>query len=482
MSITATATRLILLSFLATGCGGGSGGGHSESVPGSPTDLTANAGDSVISIGWSAPTDTGGSSISGYSLQIVPSVANADIVISGTRALISNVTNGTDYQISVAAKNAVGKGPYSAVMSAQAKAANSAEYEAITIIGDPGSPSGIYDPSLLRSSTGELWLSYSSVNYYINGSGDLVQDVGIRLANSADNGETFYYTTTIASPTDVTVTDSDPAMSACGAMTCSGRWVFETSWLVEDSSDPDPDRRYKLFAHQYFINPANSGNATLYHLGAIVMWTASAPDGGWSTPTVLLGWPLTTPDISPMVDISQLSAATANCILVAEGGVTVNAGRLDMVFSCPYLDVASNTILQKIVLLRSSDHASSFQYVATLLTPDDAPDGIDYYSAPAMIANEDRAQVLMVTPVVNGIYAGSMVFPFAATGVNGLFDSGTGPSALVYVPVQAAGHIGGASAYARGMGDTGILQSDAILGASLVDTQFNIVSTRVMIE
>lgn len=481
MSFTANITRLMLISLLATGCGGG-GGGRSGSVPGSPTELTANAGDASISIGWSAPADTGGSAISGYSVQIVPEVTQADIVVSGTRALISNIANGTDYQISVAANNAVGSGPYSAVVTARARAADSADYEPITIIGDPGSPSGIYDPSLLRSSAGDLWLSYSSVNYYINGSGDLVQDVGIRLANSVDNGSTYYYTTTIASPTDATVTDSDPAMSACGAVTCSGRWVFETSWLVEDSGDPDPDRRFKLFAHQYFINPGSSGSATLYHLGAVVMWTARAPDSSWSAPTVLLGWPLTTPDLSPMMDISGLSADTANCLLVAEGGVTLNAGRLDMAFSCPYLDVSSNTIVQKIVLLRSSDHGRSFQYVATLLTPDDAPDGVDYFSAPAMIANDDAAQILLVTPVVNGFYAGSMVFPFAAKSGNKLFASGTGPSALLYVPVQAPGHIGGASTYARGTGDLGILQSDATIGASLLDTQFKIVSTGAMIE
>jgi len=228
----------------------------------------------------------------------------------------------------------------------------------------------------VQDGNGTHWLAYSSVNFYNDGAGDLVQDVGIRLASSLDGGDSFSYVATIASPYDGSVTDSDPALSACGLSVCNGRWVYETSWLVEDSSDPEATRRFKLFAHKYFVYPPRTGSKTLYHLGAIVMWTSSSPHDIWSAETVVLGWPLTTPDITPNQDFTLLDAETANCILAAEGGVTMHNNGLNFVFACPYNDLLTSTILQKIILLRSTNNASSFEYVSTLLTPADAPAGV----------------------------------------------------------------------------------------------------------
>ena len=465
---------ILFTSFLAS-CGGS--GGQSVTVltvPTAPTDITVNAGDTAISIGWNAPADDGGSTISGYSVSISPSVSAGNIQISGTTAIISNLSNGLSYQLSVRASNTKGMGPASNVITVTPEAANTAGYTPITIDGEPGSPNGIYDPSLVRDSiTDDLWLSYSSVNFYKNGSSDVVQDVGIRIARSSDNGNSFDYVATVAFPTVATVTDTDPNLSACGAATCTGHWVYETSWLVEDVGDSNPNRRFKLFAPKYFIYPGSVSSKTLYHLGAIVMWTASSPDSTWSAETVVLEWPLTPPEFASATDVTTLNSAMANCLLVAEGGVTVNQNALDFVFICPYVDTATTNVVQKIVLLRSTDHASSFQYVSTLLTPDDALPGVDFYSAPAFIVKEDVAPVLLATPVVDGAYAGSVVFPL----VNLLVVD-----PIMFVPAQTIGHIGGASTYARGTGTLGILQSDAIVGATIIETQFRIVATHAMVE
>src|SRR5687767_8367774 len=65
------------------------------SAPGTPINLTANVGTQTLSIGWDAPPDNGGSAILDYEVQIVPTVAAANSVVSGTRALFRNLTAGT---------------------------------------------------------------------------------------------------------------------------------------------------------------------------------------------------------------------------------------------------------------------------------------------------------------------------------------------------------------------------------------------------
>lgn len=480
------AGAVLALSILTVGCSGGSGGGSDsddDTVPSNVINVVVNLGDSALSIGWDEPLSNGGAVLSDYIVTIDPAVQPSDVQISGTRAIFSNLVNGTDYSVSISATNIVGTSETNVTSGLRPGAPDNASYTNLVISGDIGSSSGIYDPSVVQSADGSHWLSYSSIDFYADDNDDIVQDVGIRVARSTDNGDNFEYVATIATPYAGTVTDSDATLSACGTDVCDGRWVYETSWLVEDIFDEDPSRRFKLFAHKYFLYPPSTGSRTLYHLGAIVMWTASAPDDDWSSETTLLGWPRTSPDLSPLQDITMLDAALADCVLLAEGGVSLRDQALDMVFSCPYFDTQSSSFLQRIVLLRSTDNAESFQYVTTLLTPEDAPLGVDYFSAPSLIVAEDVAPVLLVTPVVNGNYAGSMIFPFAAEESEELFEDASGsPQPILFVPVQAPGHIGGASTYAREMESVGVLQSDATLGATLLDTEFNIVVTHTMVE
>lgn len=477
-----TAIFIFATSLISCGGGGDSPAEQLLFASGPPLNMASNAGSTIASIGWQAPLDDGGTPLLNYELQVVPAVSASNIQISDTQALIKNLINDMAYEFSVVAINAVGASAASDTITVTPKDAATTNYRPLTIAGEPGSPSGIYDPSLVQGGNGTHWLAYSSVNFYNDGAGDLVQDVGIRLASSLDGGDNFSYVATVASPYDGTVTDSDPALSACGLSVCNGRWVYETAWLVEDSNDPDTARRFKLFAHKYFVYPPRAGSKTLYHLGAIVMWTSSSPDNTWSAETVVLGWPLTTPDLTPNQDLTLLDAETAMCILAAEGGITVHNNGLNLVFACPYNDPVSSTIVQKIILLRSTNNASSFEYVSTLLTPADAPTGVEFFSAPSLIATEDSAPILLATPVVSGVYAGSMAFAFSDDNLLALFREGGQASVLLFVPVQAAGHFGGASSYARGSRLNGVFQSDATIAATLVDTQFNIIATQAMVD
>jgi hypothetical protein len=234
-----------------------------------------------------------------------------------------------------------------------------------------------------------------------------------------------------------------------------------------------------IFAHKYFLFPPHSP-ATIYVLGAIVMWTAPVPDGNWSSEEAVIGWNLTPPELPfpARNNINTLDPALQHCLLVAEGAASVRQDALDFAFACT-LDSGGPPLPQKIVLLRSLDHANSFQYVATLLQPSDAPAGSAYYTAPGLIPSSSNAPVLIATPTTSaGVYAGCTMFPFADKESGSLFRDNNGlPISILEVQrINDATHIGGACAWDRGLDATGILLNDVDLSAAPV--RFKILATK----
>lgn len=85
------------------------------SVPGAPTDVTAEAGDRQAVISFTAPEDNGGSPITGYIVTANP----GGITLSGadTPITVTGLTNGTAYTFTVRAVNAAGTGKESEASS-----------------------------------------------------------------------------------------------------------------------------------------------------------------------------------------------------------------------------------------------------------------------------------------------------------------------------------------------------------------------------
>ena len=75
-------------------------------IPGPPTGVATEAGDSKATITWSAPSDDGGSPITGYRVTTIP--ASAGCAVTTTTCTIDGLANGTEYVISVVATNAAG--------------------------------------------------------------------------------------------------------------------------------------------------------------------------------------------------------------------------------------------------------------------------------------------------------------------------------------------------------------------------------------
>jgi hypothetical protein len=90
-------------------------------APGAPTAVTARADSASAIVGWTAPGDDGGSAITGYTVTPFAGAAaqpSTDVGAATTQARITGLTNGTSYTFKVAAKNAAGTGPASAVSDA----------------------------------------------------------------------------------------------------------------------------------------------------------------------------------------------------------------------------------------------------------------------------------------------------------------------------------------------------------------------------
>ncbi len=75
-------------------------------VPGSPTGVSASAGDTTATVSWTAPAN-GGSPITGYTVTSDPGGLTATTV-GATSATVNGLTDGTTYTFTVVATNGVG--------------------------------------------------------------------------------------------------------------------------------------------------------------------------------------------------------------------------------------------------------------------------------------------------------------------------------------------------------------------------------------
>lgn len=112
---------------------------HNAVVPGAPSAVSGLPGDKKIAASWTAPSDDGGSAITGYVakayLESAPNgAAQGTAATTGagvTSGTIAGLSNGTEYVVKVAAKNAAGTGPESAPSGA------------VTPRTVPGAPTGV---------------------------------------------------------------------------------------------------------------------------------------------------------------------------------------------------------------------------------------------------------------------------------------------------------------------------------------------------
>ena len=85
--------------------------------PGAPSGVTASPGDGQATVTWNAPSNTGGGTITGYTVQYSSdggtTWTTASCTGTATSCTITGLTNGSHYIFQVAATNSAGTGSYS---------------------------------------------------------------------------------------------------------------------------------------------------------------------------------------------------------------------------------------------------------------------------------------------------------------------------------------------------------------------------------
>jgi hypothetical protein len=84
---------------------------HIPSWPSAPRSVSGVAGDSEISVSWSAPSDDGGSLVGSYTATASP--GGRSCTTSSRSCVITGLTNGVTYTVTVRATNGAGTGPAS---------------------------------------------------------------------------------------------------------------------------------------------------------------------------------------------------------------------------------------------------------------------------------------------------------------------------------------------------------------------------------
>jgi hypothetical protein len=95
-------------------------------APGTPVNLSAIAGDGLVTLLWEAPVSDGGEPITGYVVSYRESSSSAWIAlpaVAQTKSLVTGLANLVSYDFQVAAVNVNGLGNPSAIVSAVPKAA-----------------------------------------------------------------------------------------------------------------------------------------------------------------------------------------------------------------------------------------------------------------------------------------------------------------------------------------------------------------------
>jgi len=302
---------------------------------------------------------------------------------------------------------------------------------------------GIFDPSVTRdSSSGQLWMSYSSVNTSPNYASSVYWSVSIRLAYSDDNGVTWQDAGVAVSPA-VERTDFGPMTEAHPTgdipANTTGIWQSETSSLIYDAHPSTPaNERWKLIWFQYFHGDLKSYFADY---SWISMKMASTPAGlAAATPVKLFGGAglqadnsiTGAPVYSPIggAPVIQLNTGLTqvgggpdvnelNLCIFAEPGLHGSNSAIYMAIYCA--DAATVPLTEYLVYFRcdspcSMTNAASWEYLGRLLTPNDAQAATSdhHFQAPAVVESNGKTY-LLVTPVdaTSGArYNGCRVYEF----------------------------------------------------------------------
>jgi fibronectin type 3 domain-containing protein/C1A family cysteine protease len=232
-----------------------------STVPGSPRSLQASAGDSRVTLSWSAPLDDGGSSITQYRIYRGTSSYSLSLrtSVTSTSYTDSSVTNGNTYYYAVSAVNSVGEGPRSGQASARPEAQANVPGTPAGLSASPGNSqvtlswqapaddggSSITGYRVYRgysSSSLTFAASVSSTQYQITGlTNGLTYYFSVSAINSV--GEGSRCTAVSATPTQST----SPPSAPLGLDADAGNRRIDLSWNAPSDNGGSGITSYKVY-------------------------------------------------------------------------------------------------------------------------------------------------------------------------------------------------------------------------------------------
>jgi titin len=272
-----------------------------------PTSVAGTAGNTQVSLTWTAPASNGGT-ISDYTIQYSSDSGStwttfSDTVSATASVTVTGLTNGTAYVFRVAATNQAGLGAYSS---------NSAVR---TPVGAPGAPTNLVGVA----GNAQVALTWTAP---VSNGGSVITDYVIRYATAAAPTSWTTFTDTVSTATSVTVTgltNGTPYVFSVAAKNAVGTGSYSTnSSSVTPLTVPNAPTSVSASsgARQSdavrFTAPANNGGSAItgYAVRFSVVnsdvWSTATLTGSTSTSFTQTGL---TPATSYIFQVAAINAA-----------------------------------------------------------------------------------------------------------------------------------------------------------------------------
>jgi hypothetical protein len=317
---------------------------------------------------------------------------------------------------------------------------------------------GIFDPSPRRDGSGNLWMSYSTVNYSAND--PVLTEVRTRIASSTDGGSTW---------TDAGIDPNNnlnPDLLLPGSVI--GDWHYEVSSLLYDPYD-DASKRWKMLWHRALYVSIGIDSVLSVPDGWIGLSTASAPNGIWSAERKLFAGSLynTADNIfigAPEIQLNLLDPNLNGCGIFTEPSMLAKSDGI-------YFSLACMGTTSKIVGVKCNRTFTTCSYLGDFLQGSEAAQfsqsgqPLTGFSASELVSIGSNDYLIVtptehvVTPTEYDIYRGCLAFRISNLANATLVRSGGVPT-LVKRISGTSGSFNGACGYDASATGSGIIYSE----------------------
>ena len=213
-------------------------------TPDAPTGLMATAGDSSVTLSWTAPAFDGGRAID-YYVVYKDSFALTDHP-TGLSILITGLTNGQSYSFTVAAHNFAGVGAISDAASTTPRAAPEAP---TGLTATPGNSQITLGWSAPTSEGGSAITNYNIYRSTTSGGEAILDTIGNVLGytdSGLTNGQTYFYRVSAVNAAgesplsnEATATPVTVPTAPRGLQAVAGDAVVDLNWTVPEYAGPE---------------------------------------------------------------------------------------------------------------------------------------------------------------------------------------------------------------------------------------------------